>query len=303
MTFTLVGRDPDTGQLGVAAHSHYLGVGSVVTWAEAGVGVVATQAFAVRAYGPRGLALMRAGRRAPDALGELLDHDAARDVRQLAFLDTAGDFAIHSGERCVGAAGVARAEHVVGLGNMLDNEEVPRAMVSGFVGAHGDLAHRLVAGLRAGDQAGGDVRGRQSAALLVVDGAPTDAPWDGVVRDLRVDDHADPIGELARLLDLNDVFDVMSGVVFDPDGPILGGAQSDAVYQRAASSLRRVASALGHNPEATFWEAVLQARWGRPQDAKHLLDNAVRQNPRLAGFFVRLGAAGILAPDQVVDST
>ncbi len=299
MTFSLLARDPLTGQLGVASQSHYMGVGSVVTWAEAGIGVVATQAFAVRGYGPRGLALMRAGNPAPNALEQLLQADADREFRQVAFLDAAGEFGIHSGIRCVGAAGVARGAHVVGLGNMLDNDEVPQAMVRGFESAEGDLAHRLLAGLLAADEAGGDIRGRQSAAVLVVDGAPTDAPWDGIVRELRVEDHQDPIGELNRLLDLNDAVEDMSRVVFDPNGPILGPPQPDSVYHSAAASLAAVATVLGDNPEAIFWQAVLQARFGRTDDARRLLETATRHNPRLGTFFSRLADAGILTPQSV----
>ena len=299
MTFSLLARDPRTGHLGVASQSHYMGVGSVVTWAEAGTGAVATQAFALRGYGPRGLALMRAGNSAPDALRQLLRSDADREVRQVAFLDAAGEFGIHSGTRCVGAAGVTRGEHVIGLGNMLDNDDVPQAMVQGFESARGDLAYRLVAGLQAADDAGGDIRGRQSAAVLVVDGAPTDAPWEGIVRDLRVEDAQDPIGELNRLLELNDAVDDMSRVVFDPNGPILGPPQPDRVYRSAAATLATVATVLGDNPEATFWEAVLQARRGHTDDARALLKNATRRSPRLATFFVRLTDAGILTGQDI----
>lgn len=299
MTFSLLARDPVAGHLGVASQSHYLGVGSVVTWAEAGIGVVATQSFAARGYGPRGLALMRAGNPAPDALRQLLHADADREIRQVAFLDAGGEFGIHSGTRCVGAAGVARSEHVIGLGNMLDNDEVPQAMLHGFESADGDLAHRLLAGLHAADEAGGDIRGRQSAAVLVVDGAPTDAPWDGIVRELRVEDHRDPIGELNRLLDLNDAVEDMSQVVFDPKGPILGPPQPDSVYHSAAASLAEVATVLGDNPEATFWGAVLQARWRRTDDARRLLEIATQHNPRLETFFARLADAGILRPEDV----
>lgn len=299
MTFSLLARDPVTGHLGVASQSHYLGVGSVVTWGEAGIGVVATQSFAVRGYGPRGLALMRTGNPAPNALRQLLNADADREIRQVAFLDAAGEFGIHSGTKCVGAAGVARGEQVIGLGNMLDNDEVPHAMLHGFESADGDLAHRLVAGLHAADEAGGDIRGRQSAAVLVVDGAPTDAPWDGIVRELRVEDHEDPIGELNRLLDLNDAVEGMSQVVFDPRGPILGPPQPDSVYHSAAASLAAAARVLGDNPEATFWEAVLRARWGRTDDARRLLQIATRHNPRLETFFSRLADAGILRPESI----
>ncbi|HET7739191.1 MAG TPA: DUF1028 domain-containing protein [Mycobacterium sp.] len=296
MTFSLLARDSATGQLGVAAQSHYLGVGSVVTWAEAGVGVVATQAFAARSYGPRGLALMRARTPADAALAALIEQDSDPEIRQVAFLDTSGDFAVHNGDRCVGAAGVAHGEYAVALGNMLDNTEVPDAMLRGFDEADGELAHRLVAGLLAGDQAGGDIRGRQSAALLVVDGGRTDTPWDGIVRDLRVEDHPDPVAELARLINLNDAFDLVSQVVFDPAGAILGdhGSGSENQFRSAAAALVDAGLVLGDNPEATFWSAVLHARHGRHTDADRLLGEATRHNPRLPRFMAALRAAGIL---------
>ena len=234
---------------------------------------------------------MRAGNPAPDALRQLLQADADRDDQTSGVPGRSGEFGIHSGTRCVGAAGVARGEHVIGLGNMLDNDEVPQAMVRGFENADGDLTHRLLVGLHAADEAGGDIRGRQSAAVLVVDGAPTDAPWNGIVQELRVDDHQDPIGELNRLLDLNDAVEDMSQVVFDPNGPVLGPPQPDSVYHSAAASLTAVATVLGDNPEATFWEAVLQARWGRTDDARRLLETATLHNPRPGTFFSRLARA------------
>lgn len=300
MTFSLLARDPATGQLGVASQSHYLGVGSVVTWAEAGVGVVATQAFAVRSYGPRGLALMRAGSSASEALAQLLDEDPDREIRQIAFLDSSGDIGIHGGTRCVGAAGIVRGHHCVALGNMLDNGDVPAAMLTGYQQADGDLAHGLVAGLCSADHAGGDIRGRQSAALLVVDGRRTDAPWDGLVRDLRVEDHPDPISELSRLVDLNDTFDAVSQVVFDPNGAVLGGrgSVSDADFSLAAAALADADGGLNGNPEATFWSAVLHARWGRSADARRLLAEAAMRNPRLPRFLLCLVDAGILTRDE-----
>lgn len=296
MTFSLLAGDPATGALGVASQSHYLGVGAVVTWAEAGVGVVATQAFPDRGYGPRGLALMRDGNSAREALTLLLGADPDRELRQVGYLDSSGRFGIHSGKRCVAAAGVATADHAAALGNMLDSDAVLGAMLRGFEEAEGDLAHRLVAGLRSGDDAGGDIRGSQSAALMVVDGQCTDAPWDGVLRDVRVDDHPDPIGELTRLIDLNDAYDEVSRVVFNPSGAVLGGR--DAEFAAAAASLEAADGVLGPNPEATFWSAVLHARWGRHDEARRLLADAARRNPRLPRFVERLAEAGILTADE-----
>ncbi len=298
MTFSLLAHDPDTGQLGVASQSHYLGIGALVTWAEAGVGAVATQAISDHSYGPRGLALMRQGLSAGEALQQLLDTDLERELRQVGYLDAAGNFGIHSGSRCVPAAGVATSEHAAALGNMLDSDAVLDAMLVGFEQADGDLAHRLVAALRSADLAGGDIRGRQSAALLVVAGRLGDAPSTGVVRDLRVDDHLDPVSELARLLDLNDAFEKVSQVAFDPGGAVLSGYATDSEFAEAAATLADADAVLGDNPEAAFWSAVLHARWGRFAEARRLLAHAAERNPRLPRFVSRLADAAILTRQQ-----
>lgn len=297
MTFSLLARDAATGALGVASQSHYLGVGAVVTWAEAGVGVVATQAIPDRSYGPRGLALMRAGTPAGKALAQLAGADPDRELRQVGYLDAGGDFGVHTGKRCVAAAGAATSEHAFALGNMLDSDAVLDAMLAGFCDAYGDLAHRLVAGLRSADLAGGDIRGRQSAALLVVDGRRSDTPWAGVLRDLRVDDHLDPIGELARLLDLDDAVAAMSRVVFDPAGPLFG--ESAHEFAAAAAALAEADAVLGDNPEAVFWSAVLHGRCGQSAEARRLLADAARRNPRLPRLVSRLADAGILTARDV----
>ncbi|GAB3005625.1 DUF1028 domain-containing protein [Mycobacterium bourgelatii] len=303
MTFSLLARDAATGQLGIASQSHYLGVGSVVTWAEAGVGVAATQAFALRSYGPRGLALMRAGIAPVDAVDQLLDEDTHPEIRQVAFLDTEGRIGFHCGRRCVGALGVAVGDQAIALGNMLDNDDVVPALLRGFEQADGDLAHRLVAGLAAAENAGGDIRGSQSAALLVVagrgGGAGAEAPWDGIIRDLRVEDHSDPVNELSRLVRLSDGFDRMSRVVFDPDGAVVGERRCGPDFGADAHELADAASALDSNPEATFWSAVLHARWGQADEARRLFSAASQQNPRLERFVGYLSEAAILTPDEV----
>lgn len=299
MTFSLLARDPSTGQLGVASQSHHRAVGSIVTWAEAGVGVVATQALAVRSYGRRGLELMRAGSPADDALSRLVGEDSHRELRQVAFLDVSGRTGIHSGRRCVGAAGVVADDHAVALGNMLDNGEVVPALLRGFQDADGDFAHRLVAGLARAEEAGGDIRGSQSAALLVVDGRRTDAPWDGVIRDLRVDAHGDPVGELGRLVDLDDAFDRVSRVIFALSDGVVGGRRSATDFAAAAALLADADGVLNPNPEAVFWSAVLHARWGRTDDARRLFAESSRRNPRLPQLLQRMCDAGILTPGDV----
>jgi uncharacterized Ntn-hydrolase superfamily protein len=201
MTFSLLARDQGTGQLGVAVTSCTLAVGRAVPWARAGVGVVATQALSNRSYGPRGLDLLSRGEPAADALGSLVAGDPEAAQRQVGLVGPAGPPAGWTGGDCLPACGHIGSADLLALGNMLASRSVVPSLADGYAAADGDLAGRLLAGLRAGQEAGGDLRGRQSAALLVVGGDRNDAaPWEGVLVDLRVDDAADPIAELDRLL-------------------------------------------------------------------------------------------------------
>lgn len=303
MTYSLLARDPVTGALGVATQSHYLAVGAMVTWGEAGVGVVATQAITDRSYGPRGLNLMRQDIAADEALTRLLEADPDRELRQIGYLDASGGFGIHTGTRCVGAAGVAMSGHVAVLGNMLEDDVVLDAALFGFEQAGGDLAGRLLAGLRSAEHAGGDIRGQQSAALLVVDRQRANDPWEGVLRDLRVDDHPEPIDELARILSFHGAYDELSRIAFEPSGPVLGERLSDADFTTAAARLADVDAVLGANPEAKFWSAVLHARWGRWAQARRLLAEASRHNPRLPQLLGQLVDAGILTAQDAAGLT
>jgi uncharacterized Ntn-hydrolase superfamily protein len=202
-TFSVVGRDPDNGDLGVAVASRFLAVGSIVPWAQAGAGAVATQAMANISFGPRGMALMAAGRPAREALAALLANDPQREHRQVGLVDARGGAAAHTGAACH-----EWASHFVGpgftvQGNILENKDVVQALAYGFRRARGELAERLMAALFAGDEAGGDRRGRQSAALYV---ARAGGSYGGMLDryiDLRVDDHPHPVPELARLLRLH----------------------------------------------------------------------------------------------------
>jgi uncharacterized Ntn-hydrolase superfamily protein len=200
VTYSLVARDPETGELGVAVQSRSFGTGRVVPWAAAGVGAVATQSFSEPSYGPRGLELLRAGAAPDDALAELVEDDRLRDFRQVAFVDAQGRTASHTGAACIPAAGSLAGDGFSAQGNMLQSETVWRAAAEGFAAAEGALAERLLAGLDAAEAAGGDFRGRQAGAILVVAADGTGEIWGGRVADVRVDDHAEPLGELRRLL-------------------------------------------------------------------------------------------------------
>src|SRR5579875_2660145 len=199
MTYSIVARDPATGQLGVAVQSHFFSVGSLVTWARPGVGAVATQANARLDYGPRGLELMAAGRSAPDALEELRAADPGAAVRQVAMVDAGGEVVGYTGPNCIRYAGDAQADAVSCQANIMTREGVPEAMLDAYLWRSGSLADRLYAALVAGEEAGGDLRGRQSAALLVVPG--TGDPWETVVSLRGEDDEATAQGDIAGAAD------------------------------------------------------------------------------------------------------
>src|SRR5918911_1076851 len=202
-TFSIVGFDPETDSLGVAVQSKFLAVGSVVPWARAGVGAVATQAMANFNYGPRGLDMMARGRSAQETIELLISADEGREHRQLGAVDAGGHAATFTGSECFEWAGGVTGEHYAAQGNILVGRETVESMAETFEGTVGDLAGRLLAALDAGQQAGGDSRGKQSAALLVVrEGGGYGGDNDRVV-DLRVDDHPEPIRELIRIRGLH----------------------------------------------------------------------------------------------------
>ncbi len=209
-TFSIVARDPDSGCLGVAVQSHWFSTGSLVTWAEAGVGVIATQSMVEVSYGPQGLELMRAGKSASETLEKLLAADEGRELRQVAMVDNHGIVATHTGNRCI-----AKAGHVIGNGfstqaNMMLNDTVWPAMAEAYRTSQGPLEARLLAALDAAQAAGGDIRGQQSAAMLVVEAKSTGRAWEGIRVDLRVDDHPDPLGELRRLVNIQKAYRLMN---------------------------------------------------------------------------------------------
>lgn len=288
-TFSIVARDADTGEMGVAVQSHWFNVGRLVAWARAGVGAVATQSMVEVAYGPKGLALMAQGKPAPDALAELLAADEGRALRQVAMVDVQGCVAAHTGARCI-----AEAAHIVGKGfsvqaNMMLNDRVPPAMYEAYTTAKGDLAERLVVALEAAQAAGGDVRGQQSAAILIVPARASERPWDDVVVELRVEDHETPIAELRRLLTVHRAYTRMN-----LGDDLLGkGRVADALveYRAAAQMVPDIA-------ELPFWHAVTLADMGRLDDALPIFRDVFARDPNLALLVQRLPAAGMLKDDS-----
>lgn len=298
MTYSIVARDPETGALGVAVESHYFATGRVVTWAEAGVGAVATQSLPDVGYGPRGLARMRNGESATATLAALVAADAMQAVRQVAMVDATGTVATHTGAMCIAEAGHAAGHQVSVQANMMARPTVCAAMLRAYeANADLDLAGRLLAALDAAEAEGGDVRGRQSATLLVVSGKRGDEPWNEKLFDLRVDDHPDPLVELRRLLDAARAFDRLSGVfqggllfaAIDPQSPELAKSLAElAETQRALGTA---------NLEPTFWRAVLLAKSGRIDDARKELRAATAVHQGWGDLIGRLGPLGMLPLD------
>jgi len=288
-TFSIVARDPQTGQMGVAVQSHWFSVGSVVSWAEAGVGAVATQSLVDVRYGPLGLALMRAGFSAPQALAALLAADDGRDLRQVAMVDAQGRVAVHTGSRCIPEAGHIVGEEFSVQANMMLGPEVWPAMAEAYRSTSGDLAERMLAALEAGQAAGGDIRGQQSACILIVEARSTGRPWADTVMDLRVEDHPQPIAELRRLVGLHRAYRAMN----EGDEHLGKGetGQALAAY-RAADSL-----APDHE-EIRLWHAVTLADAGRVEEALPLFRWVFDRNPLWATLLERLRGVGLVGYDE-----
>lgn len=303
MTYTIAARDPETGAFGLAVQSHFFGVGRLVTWAEAGVGAVATQAFLEVGYGPRGLALMRAGSSAGEALDTLLAEDDDASIRQVAILDSDGRVAVHTGSRCPPVAGSRLSGSACAIGNMLADPSCCPAMIDAYERGNGDFANRLLAALDAGEAAGGDIRGRQSAAVLVVSAERTDRPWENVLLDVRVDDHPDPHHEIRRLADFDRAYRKLGAALFMP-GLLTGRFDpGHEQLEHALDDLRDAQEVLGPNAEPSVWRGLILARAGRWAEARRDLGHAVEERPALAEFLRRLVAVDLLPEAAQVTST
>ena len=209
-TYSIVARDSVTGDLGVAVQSHWFNVGSIVIYGEAGVGVVATQSLVNPSYGPKGLALMAQGLEPQQALDALLANDTGQMYRQVAFLNAKGQVAAHTGSLCIAEAGHRKGDNFSVQANMMLNNTVWNAMAAAFDSAKGSLAERMLAAMKAAENERGDIRGKQSAAILVVKGTATGNSWEDTVMDLRVEDHENPINELERLVQIHKAYDYMN---------------------------------------------------------------------------------------------
>jgi uncharacterized Ntn-hydrolase superfamily protein len=287
-TFSIVCRDPATGELGVAVQSHWFSVGSIVAWAEAGVGAVATQSFVDPSYGKNGLDLMRAGKSAPDTLKELLAKDEGRDVRQVAMIDAQGRVDAWTGKNDIQAAG-----HIVGnnfsvQANLMLNDKIWPAMARAFENTRGDLAERMLAALDAAQAAGGDIRGRQSAALIVVTGKPTGQAWKDRTFDLRIDDSPEPLQELRRLVRLQRAYNHMNA------GDLAVEKKDNEGALREYGAAERL---VPNNAEMIYWHAVALVNMGRVEESLPLFRKVFAMDRNWITLTPRLPKSGLLPDD------
>lgn len=290
-TYSIVARDPATGQLGVAVQSHWFSVGPLVPWAEAGVGAVATQSFIEPSYGPLGLVLMRAGKTAEEALRALVSGDAHPEVRQVAFIDAKGGVAVHTGDKAIEAAGHRKGRNYSVQANLMLKPTVPDAMARAFERAKGDLTERLLDALDAAQAEGGDIRGSQSAAILVVSGMPSGRPWADRLVDLRVEDHPQPLKELRRLVHLGRAYQRMNA----GDEAVTRKDMEKASEEYGAAEAMLPDSVT--NGEIVFWHAVTLANAGKLEKSLPLFRRAFAQDRNWAELVRRLPKAGQLPND------
>ncbi|AFN73647.1 secreted protein containing DUF1028 [Melioribacter roseus P3M-2] len=284
-TYSIVAYDSTTGEIGVAVQSHWFSVGTVVCWGEAGVGVVATQSFVNVSFGPRGLELLKEGLTPGEAVDKLLSDDEGREYRQLAILDAKGNVAAFTGKNCIQPAG-----HIVGKGysvqaNLMSNDKIWGAMSKAFENSEGPLAERMVAALEAAENAGGDIRGKQSAALLVFSGKPTGKIWLDKLVDLRVDDHPEPIKEIKRLLKVHRAYEHMN----NGDLAVEKNDMETAMKEYSAAM-----DMFPDNLEMKYWTAVTLANNDRIEDALILFKEVFDKDKNWKTLTPRLVPSGLL---------
>jgi uncharacterized Ntn-hydrolase superfamily protein len=288
-TFSIVAFDPSTRDLGVAVHSRYFSVGSVVPWAAAEVGAIATQSFVNVSYGPRGLELLRESLAVDEVIKKLTSQDEASDYRQLGIVDFQGNVAAFTGKKCLKWAGSKVGKNHAALGNILTGENVVSNMSRRFESAEGDLADQLIAALEAGDDAGGDIRGKQSASLLVVRKEGGRGGYGDRYIDLRVEDHADPIEELKRLLSLSRVYYLID------NGEDMFTAGN---FKSALSNIMEAISLNRNIDDAHIDLALIYLKLGRKEEAVKAFKEALRLNPKLKRLIKQLPNVGLMNRDK-----
>lgn len=288
-TYSIVARDSITGEMGVAVQSHWFSVGTIVSWGEAGVGVVATQSFVNPALGPDGLAMMATGIAAPLVLDSLLKADEGRAVRQVAMLDAKGQVKSYTGAKCIQAAGHHIGKQYAVQANMMRNSTVWKAMSKAYEEAEGPLAERLLLALEAAEAAGGDIRGRQSAALLVVKAEASGKIWEDRQVDIQIADHADPLGELRRILKVHRAYERMNA----GDLAVEDGNMELAMEHYAAAE-----EMFPENLEMQYWHAVTLANTGEVEQALPLFKAVFTADSAWRKLTTRLVPVGLLEVSQ-----
>lgn len=285
-TFSIVARDAETGEMAVAVQSHWFSVGSLVSWGKSGVGVVATQSFVNPSYGPKGLALMQEGMSAEAALEQLIAEDEGKAYRQVAFLDVNGNASAYTGEKCVVYASQITGDNFSVQANMMLTDQTVPAMAEAFE-KYGELplAERMVEVLKAAQAAGGDIRGKQSAALIVVGLELVENPWEEYKINLRVDDHQNPIDELDRLLKVARAYEYMNR----GDLAVEAGDMPEALKQYGTAEMM-----FPDNLEMKFWKAVAMANDGQLEEAKPIFKAIFEQDENWREMIGRLVKPGLL---------
>jgi uncharacterized Ntn-hydrolase superfamily protein len=285
-TFSIVARDSITGEMAVAVQSHWFSVGTVVSWAEAGVGVVATQSFVNKSFGPRGLELLKQGESPEEAVRILLSDDEGESVRQLAILDKNGHVATHTGKNCIAEAGHLNGTNFSVQANMMMNDKVVPSMKKAWLtNKNLPLAERTIAVLKAAQSTGGDIRGKQSGVLLVVKGESSNEPWNDRLVDLRVDDHENPIGEIERLLKVHRAYEHMNqGDLYVETGDM----QKAMVEYEAAMKM------FPQNLEMQYWTAITLATNHEVKKAVPMLQGIYKKEPNWRELTRRLPKVGLL---------
>jgi uncharacterized Ntn-hydrolase superfamily protein len=288
-TYSIVAYDSVNGQMGVAVQSHWFSVGTVVSWAEAGVGVVATQSFVDISYGPLGLDLMRGGKTAQQALQALLETDGERDVRQVAMIDVHGNVAVHTGKKCIEAAGQQSGKGFSAQANMMENNRVWPAMAEAYQNSKGDLLSRLMTALKAAQAEGGDIRGKQSIAILIVPIKTKGQPWKEKIVDLRIDDYPEPLKEMERLIKVHRAYEHMNK----------GDEYMALKDVTAAMKEYRTASEIyPENMEIMYWTAVTMASEGMVNESLPIFRDVFKKEPVWKELTKRLPKAELLPDDK-----
>ena len=284
-TYSIVARDPESGEMGVAVQSHWFSVGTIVTWGEAGVGVIATQSFVNPAFGPDGLELLKSGLTASEVVDKLIAEDKGRDVRQLAVIDVNGNVKSYTGKNCIPGAGNIIGENYSVQANLMLNDLVPGAMSKAFEEAEGNLADRMMAALFAAQEVGGDIRGKQSAAILIVKGKSTGKVWKDRLIDLRVEDSPEPLKELSRLIKVHRAYDHMNA----GDLATEHGDMELAMKEYAAAE-----GMFPDNEEMKFWHATTLVNNGDFEGALPLFKEVFSKNKNWKLLTPRLVPIGLL---------